>query len=72
MPRLFAEDVMAAIKGVLFDKDGTLIDFTATWREAIEKIASRLADGDADLTMSLCDAVGYDIRTRAFLPGSPR
>lgn len=62
---------MAAIKGVLFDKDGTLIDFTATWREAIEKIASRLADGDADLTMSLCDAVGYDIRTRAFLPGSP-
>jgi len=60
-----------AIKGVLFDKDGTLIDFTATWREAIEKIAGKLADGDADLTLSLCDAVGYDMRTQVFLPGSP-
>ncbi len=59
------------IKGVLFDKDGTLIDFTATWREAIEKIAGKLADGDADLTLSLCDAVGYDMRTQVFLPGSP-
>ena len=62
---------MTTIKGVLFDKDGTLIDFTATWREAIEKIASHLADGDADLTLTLCDAVGYDMRMRSFLPGSP-
>ncbi len=61
----------AAIKGVLFDKDGTLIDFTATWREAIEKIASHLAGGDENLTLTLCDAVGYDMRTKVFLPGSP-
>ncbi len=62
---------MATIKGVLFDKDGTLIDFTATWREAVEKIASHLAEGDVTLTTALCDAVGYDIRTKVFLPGSP-
>ena len=62
---------MTIIKGVLFDKDGTLIDFTATWRDAIEKIAARLADGDADLILTLCDAVGYDKRTQVFLPGSP-
>ncbi len=62
---------MATIKGVLFDKDGTLIDFTATWRDAIERIADQLAGGDADLTLTLCDAVGYDRRTQVFLPGSP-
>lgn len=62
---------MKTIKGVLFDKDGTLIDFTATWREAVEKIAMHLADGNAELTLNLCDAVGYDMRTKFFLPGSP-
>ncbi len=62
---------MTDIKGILFDKDGTLIDFTATWREAVEQIADKLADGDRDLTLILCDAVGYDARTRVFLPGSP-
>ena len=62
---------MATIKGVLFDKDGTLIDITATWREAVEKIANHLAECDVTLTTTLCDAVGYDIRTKVFLPGSP-
>ncbi len=62
---------MATIKGILFDKDGTLIDFTATWRDAIEKIAMELSGGDRELTLSLCDAVGYDMRTQVFLPGSP-
>ena len=71
MPQRLEGADMATIKGVLFDKDGTLIDFTATWREAVEKIANHLAECDVTLTTTLCDAVGYDIRTKVFLPGSP-
>lgn len=71
MPQRLEGADMATIKGVLFDKDGTLIDFTATWREAVEKIANHLAEGDVTLTTTLCDAVGYDICTKVFLPGSP-
>ena len=59
------------IKGVLFDKDGTLIDFTATWRDTVEQIAEEFADGDAELARALCEAVGYDPTTQVFLPGSP-
>ena len=50
------------IKGVLFDKDGTLTDFHATWIPAYYAAAEQLSDGLkqvglADLLMS---ADGYD------------
>ena len=35
-----------AIRAVLFDKDGTLIDFRATWLPAYEAIVRRLVDSD--------------------------
>lgn len=59
------------IAGVLFDKDGTLFDFTATWRGAAETALASLAGGDVDLTRALGRAVGYDPTTRRFAPGSP-
>ena len=32
------------IKGILFDKDGTLIDFYEVWGKAAVKVAKRLCD----------------------------
>lgn len=58
-----------AIRGVLFDKDGTLLDFERTWapvsRACAERVARRPEQVDA-----LLDAVGHDPQTDRFRPGS--
>ena len=59
-----------AVRGLLFDKDGTLFDFAATWRGVTERILDRLAR-DATHRITLAAAIGYDARTGRFLPGSP-
>jgi phosphoglycolate phosphatase len=59
------------IRGVLFDKDGTLFDFTATWRGFADRFLIALAPEDADLRRRLGLAAGYDPDTGAFRAGSP-
>ena len=48
------------IRGVLFDKDGVLIDFEATWDPVNRRLADKVAGGDAALTARLLIAGGYD------------
>src|SRR5689334_11022984 len=60
-----------AIRGVLFDKDGTLIDFFATWGPAYEEAAHDLAGGDATLAERLMALGGWDRTTKRFGPQSP-
>ncbi len=60
-----------AIRGVLFDKDGTLIDFFQTWAPAYEAAARRLAGGDAALAERLLTIGGRDPATGRFKPDSP-
>jgi phosphoglycolate phosphatase len=43
------------IKGVLFDKDGTLFDFFSTWKPIYEALAHHTANGDPDLARRLLD-----------------
>lgn len=59
------------IKGALFDKDGTLIDFTASWRGLVEGLIDDYAGRDEALAGALGHAIGYDRATGLFLPGSP-
>ncbi len=59
------------IKGALFDKDGTLIDFTATWRGLVDRMLTDYAGPDEALAEALGAAIGFDRRTGLFLPGSP-
>ena len=56
------------IKAILFDKDGTLIDFDRTWADLNRKSARIAADGDAALAERLLVECGMDPasgRTRA-------
>ncbi len=49
-----------AIHGILFDKDGTLLDYAATWMPANRAAALAAARGDADLCERLLHIGGYD------------
>ncbi|WP_172293449.1 HAD family hydrolase [Pseudoruegeria sp. HB172150] len=62
---------MTAIRGVLFDKDGTLFDFEATWSAWAATMLLDFAGGDAERATSLGDRIGFDYAARRFDPLSP-
>lgn len=57
---------MADIRGILFDKDGTLIDFHATWFAAADAMALRAAAQDRRRADALLDAAGFDFSAGRF------
>ena len=58
------------IKAILFDKDGTLVDFDATFAPATAKVLAELADGDQSRVRELAAAVDFDLATETIRPGS--
>jgi len=61
---------MAAIKGLLFDKDGTLFDFRRTWGGWTRRTVAMLAGDDAGQMARLAGVLGYDLTTGDFAPDS--
>jgi phosphoglycolate phosphatase len=61
---------MSAVRGIVFDKDGTLFDFQTTWAAVTGRMLSVLAEGDPTLEARLAAAAGYDLGARKLLPGS--
>lgn len=59
-----------AIRGVLFDKDGTLIDYARTWVPINRRAAAFAASGDAALAADLLRLNGQDPETGDIVPGS--
>ncbi len=62
-----------AIKGILFDKDGTLLDFYATWIPAYRRAAEVVSRdaGRPELADRLLAIGGYDHETGRCKPGLP-
>lgn len=60
----------APIKGVVFDKDGTLTDYHLTWSPLNEAAAAMAADGNTELIARLLDLGGRDPRTGRVRGGS--
>ncbi len=59
------------VAGILFDKDGTLVDFDRTWGVAAHAVISTMSLGDADVYARLATAMHYVAEERRFQPTSP-
>jgi phosphoglycolate phosphatase len=60
-----------AIRAILLDKDGTLVDFQRTWGPAVDAVMRHLAGGDPAAYARLAAASRFDQAAQRFLPDSP-
>ncbi|MEM9431892.1 MAG: HAD family hydrolase [Pseudomonadota bacterium] len=60
----------AQIAAILFDKDGTLFDFQATWGAFTADLIRGLAEGDSIAERRVADAIDFDLEAARFRPES--
>src|SRR5204862_8195913 len=66
------QHIPSSIQVIVFDKDGTLIDFNAMWGDWITDLARHLeAAAYISIAPQLFQAVGFDAATGAIAPGGP-
>lgn len=63
-------DLSGKVDGLLFDKDGTLIDFHGTWDAWAAEIIEHLADGDTDLRDKIAGVIDFDLGLGRLMPES--
>ena len=61
---------LSPIRGLLFDKDGTLFDFEKTWNSWTSKILSEVSKQSNVSISALADAIDFDLKTGKLLPQS--
>lgn len=59
-----------AIRGILFDKDGTVIDYWRTWVPINREVALYAAGGEPELAAELLRLGGHDPDTDRIAPGT--
>jgi phosphoglycolate phosphatase len=57
---------LRGIKAILFDKDGTLVDFQKTWFAIGDVMALTAAGGDREKANTLLEVAGYDFANQCF------
>ncbi|WP_027487230.1 HAD family hydrolase [Allorhizobium undicola] len=63
-------DGRPAIGGIVFDKDGTLLDYDASWAPVNRQLALMAANGDQGLANQLLAACGMDPESGHVVPDS--
>lgn len=63
--------MLAGVQAILFDKDGTLFDFSASWSAWAASLLNHLSHGDAARASAMALAIGFDLGAGRFLPDSP-
>lgn len=59
------------LKALLFDKDGTFVDFAKTWNGATAQVIDALAQGDEAVAARLAEAIHFDRAQSTLLRSSP-
>lgn len=59
------------VAGVVFDKDGTLFDFGATWDVWAGQMIVELSEGCAETASRIAKEARYDLESKSFFPDSP-
>ena len=59
-----------SIKGIIFDKDGTLFDFQSSWGASTFDFLSSLSDGNSTTLEDLGHALRFDLKQKVFFPDS--
>ena len=59
------------LQGILFDKDGTLIDFDATWGPAAYEVMRHMSAGNGAKFEALVAVCEYELEERRFRSSSP-
>ncbi|PRD41638.1 HAD family hydrolase [Phyllobacterium phragmitis] len=67
---MMAHMPLRAIRAILFDKDGTLVDFNRTWFGISKELARRSAGGDEAKARALLEEGGYDWEAKRFRANS--
>lgn len=63
-------EIGSEIGAVLFDKDGTLMDFQASWGPWAASVIARICGADAGLSAAVAEALGFDRGVQRFHPDS--
>jgi phosphoglycolate phosphatase len=57
---------MMQLDGLIFDKDGTLFQFGATWEAWARNFLTRLAEGDRERAAEMGAVIGFDLENQKF------
>lgn len=66
-----AAPLYARFDAIVFDKDGTLLDFSATWDPAIYEAIRSAAPEDEAKQAKIADLLGFDLQARTCLTDAP-
>ncbi|MFC3615764.1 HAD family hydrolase [Lutimaribacter marinistellae] len=58
------------IEAIIFDKDGTLFDFAATWSAFARALIERISEGDTSRAERIGARLGFELETGTFAPDS--
>lgn len=70
LPAIETELFLETIRAILFDRDGTLIDFDPTWVPCFRRMLETLSGGHSALLSKLLDASGLDPDRNGFRRGA--
>lgn len=70
MAQYDATPLAMAFDALVFDKDGTLLDFAKTWDPAIFAAIRECAVGDLERQNAVAEVLGFDMRARRCKPGA--
>lgn len=62
---------MQHVRGLIFDKDGTLFEFQRTWARWCTEFITEVTGGDPARMQAIADGLGFDLATARFRRTSP-